>query len=72
MPHPDAAPSRRLPTKEQARLVQERAREILDGWEASGLPPLAAIEVGPVRLEFRQGAKAESQGDDRWQGEPFG
>jgi hypothetical protein len=68
---------RRLPTADQARRVAQRAEEILGEWQARGLPTLAAIEVGPVRLEFvaTQGDAAPKAGTaegQAWQGRPFG
>jgi hypothetical protein len=67
---------RRLPTADQARRVAQRAEEILGEWQARGLPTLAAIEVGPVRLEFvaTEVATPAKQGEEAraWQGRPFG
>jgi hypothetical protein len=67
---------RRLPTADQARRVAQRAEEILGEWQARGLPTLAAIEVGPVRLEFvaAQVVTPAKQGEEAraWQGRPFG
>ncbi|MGG7567873.1 hypothetical protein ACQ5SO_17100 [Rhodovulum sp. DZ06] len=70
-------PARRLPTADQARRVAERAEEILGDWTARGLPRLAAIEVGPVRLEFAgEGVDApigkEAKEAEAWRGRPFG